>query len=603
MATLNTKRIEESATNALKGALLRCPTLSSYISENDKTPSWDGRVFVYGSERQKKEDGILAVPVQVKGTTSKLSAKSASYSCEVSDLRNYYQNGGCILFLVSVDLESQAHKIYYSALQVYDLKKELDAAGKHKSKSIQLQEFPEGDPNEMANIFLSFAQNRSKQASFVGKELPPLDAFAQRGIKVENLSFTVPGIGITPYNIGEYVSSHEIYLYAKPEGLDIEIPVEKVRNMMMTQPIFKPVCIAGKKYYDTYSVVNKNGETLIRIGSGISVELFEKEKQLTLRFKPQGTLSDFIRDATFMVDVCHHREFEIGDCKFPLNDSGTINIEQYTSSLTYYKDVQRMLDILGVTEELQCTNLTEQDEVNLRNFVFAVLYHREIGFPQAKETDTVINGPFKIANLFIWIWAVRQKSGNFIVENYFLPHPVAAFTGDDAKREHPISTSHFIMMNKTAFTNSSNINYQSIEDDLLSTKLPPLLVENATRLLLEMLKAYDEQSEKAEELWRLIEKTYTWIEQSDSEKSSNMLLNRLQIAKRWRKLDVPEMLELGELIKSDAPAEIRCGAFLLLDDNESAQKCFNEMPLEWQKEFLTFPICHFGKLKETNSEG
>ena len=47
MATLNTKRIEESATHALKGALLRCPTLSAYISENDKTPSWDGQVFVY----------------------------------------------------------------------------------------------------------------------------------------------------------------------------------------------------------------------------------------------------------------------------------------------------------------------------------------------------------------------------------------------------------------------------------------------------------------------------------------------------------------------------------------------------------------------------
>ena len=134
MATLNTKRIEESATHALKGALLRCPTLSAYISENDKTPSWDGQVFVYGSAEQKKSDGILVVPVQVKGTSKHLSAKSVSYSCEISDLRNYYQNGGCILFLVSVDLESQFHKIYYSSLQVYDLKKELDAAGKQQSR-------------------------------------------------------------------------------------------------------------------------------------------------------------------------------------------------------------------------------------------------------------------------------------------------------------------------------------------------------------------------------------------------------------------------------------------------------------------------------------
>ena len=58
MAT-NTKRIEESATHALEGALLRCPTLAAYISKNDKTPSWDGQIFVYGSADQKKSDGIV----------------------------------------------------------------------------------------------------------------------------------------------------------------------------------------------------------------------------------------------------------------------------------------------------------------------------------------------------------------------------------------------------------------------------------------------------------------------------------------------------------------------------------------------------------------
>lgn len=600
MATLNTKRIEESATLALKGALLRCPTLSAYISENDKTPSWDGQVFVYGSAKQKKADGILVVPVQVKGTSKHLSAKSASYSCEVSDLKNYYQNGGCILFLVSVDLERQFHKIYYSGLQVYDLKKELDAAGKQRSRSIQLQEFPEDNPNEMANIFISFAQNRSKQTSFVNKDLLPLDDLVQRGVKVERLSFTVPGVGITPYNIGKYVSSHEIYLYAKPEGLDIEIPIDKVTNMMMSRPIFQPVCVAGHKHYDSYSVIHRNGDTVIKIGNGITVKLFEAEKRITLHFKPAGTLSDFIRDATFMVDVFQHKEIVIGTAKFPLNELDKINIDQYTSSLTYYKDVKKMLEILGVTEELQCIGLTDQDETNLRNFVLAVLYHREIGFPQTKETDTIIHGPFKIANLSIWIWAERQKSGKYIIENYFAPHLVAAFASDDTKCEHPNPTSHFIMIDKTAFTNSSNINYQCIENDLLATKLTPLLINQATLLLLEMLKAYDEQSEKSMELFHLAEKTCIWIEESGLEDNSYMTLNKMQIVKRRRKLNVSEMLKLGQIIEADATADIRCGAYLLLDDNDSAQKCFNEMSTEQQKEFLKYPICHFGNLEVAN---
>lgn len=602
MAILNAKRIEESATHALKGALLRCPTLSAYISENDKTPSWDGNVFIYGSAEQKKTDGILVVPVQVKGTSKHLSAKSVSYSCEISDLRNYYQNGGCILFLVSVNLESQAHKIYYSSLQVYDLKKELDMAGNQQSKSILLLEFPESSVDEMTNIFVSFAQNQTKQTSFVNKELLTLDDLVQRGVKVEHLSFTVPGIRITPYNIGEYISSHEIYLYAKPEGLDIEIPVDKVTNMMMSRPIFQPVCVAGHKHYDSYSVLHRNGDILIKIGNGISIRLFDTEKRLVLHFKPAGTLSDLIRDITFIVDVYQHKEIRIGEVNIPLGNLDTIDIDQYSNRLTYYKDVKKMLDILGVTEELQCADLTERDETNLKIFVFAVLYHREIGFLQRKETDAVIHGPFKIANLSIWIWAERQKSGKYIIESYFAPHPVAAFASDDTKCEHPNPVSHFIMMDKTTFTNSSNIDYQCIENDLLATKLTPLLIESATLLLLEMLKAYDEQPDKSTELLRLAEKICTWIEESGVEYNLHtMLLNKMQIIKRQRKLSVSEILKLGQLIEADVTADIRCGAYLLLDDNDSAKKCFCKMPVELQREFLMYPIGCFGNLKIENN--
>ena len=68
MATSNNKRIEETATTALKAALLRCPILDSYIDSNDKTPSWDGTVFVYRNEKQKKADLLGKAPIQVKGT-------------------------------------------------------------------------------------------------------------------------------------------------------------------------------------------------------------------------------------------------------------------------------------------------------------------------------------------------------------------------------------------------------------------------------------------------------------------------------------------------------------------------------------------------------
>lgn len=106
MPSVNTKRIEESATTALKAALLRCPILESYIDSNDKTPSWDGTVFVYKSEKTKKEDLAGRVPIQIKGTEKVIVSDTATFSCSIADLNNYYKDGGCIFFLISVDLSS-----------------------------------------------------------------------------------------------------------------------------------------------------------------------------------------------------------------------------------------------------------------------------------------------------------------------------------------------------------------------------------------------------------------------------------------------------------------------------------------------------------------
>ena len=42
-----------------------------------------------------------------------------------------------------------------------------------------------------------------------------------------------------------------------------------------------------------------------------------------------------------------------------------------------------------------------------------------------------------------------------------------------------------------------------------------------------------------------------------------------------------------------------------MDADEEAQKCFDELPIIAQEEFLKYPICHFGKLtmKEDKTNG
>ena len=56
MKEYNNSFIEHIATNAVEKEMLKYPrSLMPYIGKNDKTPIWDGQVFVYKDYEQKNQ--------------------------------------------------------------------------------------------------------------------------------------------------------------------------------------------------------------------------------------------------------------------------------------------------------------------------------------------------------------------------------------------------------------------------------------------------------------------------------------------------------------------------------------------------------------------
>lgn len=267
MPSVNTKRIEESATTALKAALLRCPILEPYIGSNDKTPSWDGTVFVYKSEKTKKENLAGRVPIQIKGTEKVIVSDTATFSCSVADLNNYYKDGGCVFFLISVDLSSGNSKIFYKTLLVVDLDKIIKGAGKQKTSTIHLNLFPT-EANEISSIFMGFTDNVHKQMGFIGKDIPTFESLEASGAEITSLTFTASGIGLTLDEIPRFLSTHDFYLYAKVKGLDVDVPIDKVTNAIISKPVDGEVRIKDRCFFPAYRVVYENGNPLIRIGAG-----------------------------------------------------------------------------------------------------------------------------------------------------------------------------------------------------------------------------------------------------------------------------------------------------------------------------------------------
>lgn len=597
MAAANSKWIEEAATTALSQVFLSCPILSPFINRNDRTPSWDGAVFVYQNAAQKKEDLLGRVPIQVKGTQKLLTSDTASFPCSVADLRNYCNDGGCIFFLVSVPSVIGEADIYYSSLQVFDLKRKLDEIGNQKSCTIKLTRFPSKDINEISAIFTSFIENSRKQASFIKHKLVSLEELTRNGVTIESLTFNASGIGLNELNLGKYLSSHDFYLYAKPKGLDIEIPVDKVCNATVVKRVDAKVTVRDVEYYPFYTVVYKEGAAHhIQLGKGIAIKLDLSSKKFNISFKASGTLSDLIQDASCYIDIIESREVAFNGEKLAFSNPNWEGLSKSKKRLRYYKDVKKMLDTLGVTEELQCDNLTAKDEEKIRSFVAAILYNKKFGFPGIESPS--IYGAFSIANLSIWIWAIRKEDGYYQIKSFFDAQQFAFFEESDTAHAHPIPASQYFLLDKTAFAHASNMNYDAILKSITSLAPSPKFIPYTTDLLLEIIRAYDEQTNKDGKLLELADSLCTWLSTFENEKNDPVIrLNHLQIIKRKRSFVPQEIIELSGFTNASYPAEVRCSAYLLLGDNCEAQKCFAELSPSMQETFISLPIFHFANFQ------
>ena len=416
MPNVNTKRIEESATTALKAALLRCPILESYIDSNDKTPSWDGTVFVYKSENTKNDNLAGRVPIQIKGTTKVIISDTATFLCRVSDLKNYYKDGGCVFFLVSVDLSSGKSRIFYKTLLVVDLDKIIKDAGKQEKITIHLNLFP-AEANEISSIFMQFTDNVHKQMGFIGKNIPTFESLEANGAEITSLTFTASGIGLTWDALPKFLSTHDFYLYATVKGLDVDVPIDKVSKAIVSKPVDGEVRVKERCFFPSYRVVYEKGTPRIRIGKGICIDIRTEEKRITVHTDRPDTLSDFIVETEFFLEMAEQGELTLNGVALPLNGASLSDLQERKKTLEYCKDIKKMLDYLGVTEELCLNNLSENDEKNLKNFTGAVLYNRKIGFPNIAQDQ--FYGAFKIANLSIWIWANRQSDGMYSIDSFF----------------------------------------------------------------------------------------------------------------------------------------------------------------------------------------
>lgn len=589
--TLGVTKIEE--------LIAKSDYLVPNINKHDKEPSFDGNIEVYckPGNTHNKADLIIRVPVQVKGSCKNKHPNTIPFSVDVSDLENYLATGGAIFFVVYIDEDGDRKSAYYCELLPYTLKKICDEAKGHTTKTIHLKKFPTRK-KDISNILLNFAADMKKQFPAISAESVSLDDLRKDGNPKE-LSFSYTDIEADKSNPIKYLFNHRIFLYATFEH-GIKLPVGQIEGVSMASQVFYcPVSVGGQSFYDHCTIIHSKDGATCQIGAGITLSTDEKECKTNISLNLTGRLSERIRDLEFMIEALSNDGFSVNgifvdlstvsqEQRIAFNNSEAVNL------LSLFKKIQKLLEILHVQNELDFSKLDKKSIRDLKMLMDSVIDNKEVSLV---DTDASI-GIVTVANLKILVCAAKQKSGLFMIYNFYNRSFAAKMVMTNGKEiDIPIG----ITLKRDALQKIDNADFNKIIDELNCFQKTTDVLEFTVLFLLEVIHAYDLQPEetKRTNLRDGATKIITWLKENDNNTSTEIhILNELQLIKRERGLTDSEMNILHEIIEDTKQEDIKTGAYLLLGDQLSAKRHFDRMEPTLRDHFIGYPIYHFWNNKE-----
>ena len=149
---MSRSKVEEEAVGIVRSYINKCPLLKAYIDQNDKTPFWDGDIFVYNQDKNTKVDFVGRLPLQVKGRTQKkIGVKEISFEIIREDIEGYRKDGG--IFFFCVQISGEENRIFCRYLSLDDLTDILDRTEDDKNPKVKLMAIHD-DKSEFQSLVL-----------------------------------------------------------------------------------------------------------------------------------------------------------------------------------------------------------------------------------------------------------------------------------------------------------------------------------------------------------------------------------------------------------------------------------------------------------------
>ncbi len=146
---------------------------------------------------------------------------------------------------------------------------------------------------------------------------------------------------------------------------------------------FGDVRVGNIIFYNGYEVVHRPDSDEIHIGKSI-VFVIRNDKTAKVRYKLSGNLNERIVAEEMLIELVKEKTVFVNNVRLEINPSEdevvAFNLKKSEAHLEYLKTVKEVLDGLGVSEPLDCENLTEKEEEYIKMLILSQKYNKKVGF-------------------------------------------------------------------------------------------------------------------------------------------------------------------------------------------------------------------------------
>lgn len=572
---IDKSKIEERAIGVLNNVINDHPTMESKVEHGDKYMSWDGSIIIYkpGCTKRTKETYDYDIPVQVKGRTDNVAKyfneETIKYLVDVRDLKLYYEQRGCLYFIVFFDEESKQGEIFYSSLYPSKIKGFLERKGNKRKKQISLKFLHlKKDANELYCVLAQFGKEMVRQGfgrgQIVSKTIR-LDDIAS----VEALSATVVGAK-NEWEFLKKVNSGDACIYGKINGIDFPIEFdESVKLFMGHDNVPLPITVDGTEYYSKYNVVfNPDEDFVVKPSDNIAIHINRGK----IDFRPKSTIKQIKNDIAFLFALEKTHQTNIGKAVIPFGD--IVFPQDFRDKMLYLKELCNVVEEVGIEIPKYFSQLSEDNFKEL-----GLLVRIKQGYLNDKFTQTSSTYNWRFDDKFYPILIEKQPQGN-VLFSLTSDSSMQIFKWDGKTNHYKFPT--FAVLDANVVANLYYFDQGWFEKQIDIADVNPDTIGELNMVALMLISAYDLSANK--EFLNLAKRIYARLNTDEI----YYLINTLQIKIRETGLSDSDKKKLSEVETEDAQA-LFCISVLLGNKND-ADAYYKRMSKEEKDLIKDLPI-------------